>query len=80
MSHITRYGFAVIAAVVLAGPGCTRSAAHARRDAAVHPARASRIAALDSANARRLCAAPDSVLAGRAPCVLRNQAPPVRVF
>ena len=41
---------------------------------------AGRGAALDTASARRLCAAPDSVLAGRAPCVLRDQGvrPPVR--
>ncbi|HEY9517359.1 MAG TPA: hypothetical protein VIQ74_16990, partial [Gemmatimonadaceae bacterium] len=31
--------------------------------------------ALDSSEVRRLCAQPDSVLAGRGPCVMRDQAP-----
>jgi hypothetical protein len=31
--------------------------------------------ALDSSAVRRLCARPDSVLAARDPCVLRDQAP-----
>lgn len=60
----------------------------ARRDTSTAPPRETRgvrtrgvrTAALDSATARRLCVAPDSVAAGRAPCVLRDQRPPVRVF
>ena len=31
--------------------------------------------AMDSSAVRRLCAQPDSVLAGRGPCVLLDQAP-----
>lgn len=34
----------------------------------------------DTLTVRRLCVAPDSVIAGRTACELRNQAPPIRVF
>lgn len=35
--------------------------------------RASRIAAMDSTTARRICESPDSVIAGTKDCVLRDQ-------
>lgn len=71
-----RLGSAAVLAA-LASIGCARTA---RTDAAPRPTAARRVAALDSAHTRQLCAAPDSVLAGRAACVLRNQSPPLRVF
>lgn len=40
----------------------------------------SRVSRLDSASVRRLCAKPDSVLAGHAACELRDQHEPIRVF
>lgn len=70
-----RTQFAAVAALALAG-----CATRTRPDTVATPAPARRVAALDTAAARRICAAPDSVVAGRAPCVLRNQAPPIRVF
>jgi len=39
-----------------------------------------RISKLDSATIRQLCAKPDSVLAGQATCVLRDQREPLRVL
>jgi hypothetical protein len=51
-----------------------------RGDARIRPAAERRVATMDSATARRVCAAPDSVLAGRAACVLRDQRHPARVF
>lgn len=69
--------FAVAGLVALATAACARPV---RQDTALRPAGVRRVAALDTASVRRLCAAPDSVLAGRAVCVLRNQAPPLRVF
>jgi hypothetical protein len=38
------------------------------------------VATMDSASVRRLCEQPDSVLAGRANCMLRDQRRPVKVF
>lgn len=78
MLHRTRLGYAVAGLVALAGVGCAR--APQADSLQPRPMAAQRVAALDSASAHRLCAAPDSVLAGRAACVLRNQAPPPRVF
>jgi uncharacterized protein YcfL len=37
---------------------------------------ATRVVVMDSATVRRLCAEPDSVLAGRRTCVLLDQSPP----
>ena len=34
----------------------------------------------DSTTIRRFCVAPDSVLAGRRPCELRDQSPPLRLW
>jgi hypothetical protein len=41
---------------------------------------AARVSTMDSAMVRRLCAAPDSVLAGRRPCELLDQRLPPKVF
>ena len=38
--------------------------------------RANRVARMDSATANRICASPDSVLAGTKECVLRDQGRP----
>ena len=37
-----------------------------------------RLAPMDSATIERLCAKPDSVRAGKAECVLKDQSPPAR--
>jgi hypothetical protein len=39
-----------------------------------------RVSAMDTATVRRLCVAPDSVLAGRRSCELRDQRPRVKIF
>ena len=41
-------------------------------------ARAQQFGVADSARVDSLCADPDSVRAGRKPCVLRDQSPPLR--
>jgi hypothetical protein len=41
---------------------------------------AARVSVMDTATVRLLCAAPDSVLAGRRSCELRDQRQRVRVF
>ena len=66
-----------LSAVTLVG-GCTRpetSAAEAQR-----PAPARRTATLDSAQARRLCANADSVIAAGRACEIRDQRAPFRTF
>ena len=44
------------------------------------PAAVARVSTWDSASVRELCAKPDSVLAGRANCELRDQRQPPTVF
>ena len=44
------------------------------------PANALVLTAADTAMVRRLCAAPDSVLAGQRSCELRDQRPTIKVF
>ena len=69
----------MLAALVLGA--CARSAhpagppgADVLRQLRAGPARVTARTAADSDVVRRLCVAPDSVLAGRAACELRNQA------
>jgi len=64
-------------AVLLAG-ACARPTP---RDEPAAPALSpAAVASMDAATVRRLCVAPDRVLAGRRPCVLRDQRLPLRVF
>lgn len=63
-------GVAFLLAAAMSG-GC-------RQAPAPHtPASSPRTARMDSAEVERLCASPDLVRAGRADCVLKNQARPV---
>jgi hypothetical protein len=64
----------VLFACALACGACSRSPAR------TGPAGGSRFALSDSAAVRRLCEMPDSVLAGRRACLLRDQRAPIRVF
>jgi hypothetical protein len=81
---------ALVAGFLGLAAGCAAHRARRSSDAPAAPAAApaprktfavgfSGDSALDSAMAFRLCTAPDSVLAGLAPCYLKNQAPPIVV-
>jgi hypothetical protein len=59
----------VLLSIALAA--CTAPAS--RREAALSPV-------TDTATVRRLCAAPDSVLAGKRACLLRDQRAIIKVF
>lgn len=76
MASPVRVSRAAVLAALAAG-ACARAATPA--DTLVPAASAGRFAGLDSGSVRRLCAEPDSVLAGRAACVLRDQARPAPV-
>ena len=68
-----------VVALAFAAVGCVASA----HDADTSRGRRSLgrpVATLDTARARQLCVAPDSVLTGRAACVLRDQRRVVKVF
>jgi hypothetical protein len=67
---------ALLTIVLLAPAACTvRRAAPEREGKQLHIATAA-----DSAFVRRVCFAPDSVLAGARPCYARDQQPRIRVF
>ena len=64
------------ALLIALGVACARPARQSTET--VSPVRVA--AALDTATVRRICAAPDSVIAGQRSCVLRDQRGPIRVF
>lgn len=66
----------LLTAAVLLASACRRAAAPADSGAAATGEAGGAAAFRDTAAVRRLCALPDSVLAGRGPCVLRDQSEP----
>ena len=56
--------------------GCNRSPAPMRTAEEPAALRARPVAGLDSATIEKLCVAPDSVRAGKAECVLKDQSAP----
>ncbi len=71
-----------VAAAAFVGVGCVSQArrAHDADTSRGAHALSATVATLDTTRARQLCVSPDSVLAGRAACVLRDQRVVAKVF
>jgi hypothetical protein len=65
----------ILCSVLALGAACVRPSPPGAPGPAAAPARASGLVSVlaDTATVRRLCAAPDSVIAGRKVCELREQ-------